>query len=115
MLLIRNRQMAAIRAEIKMRYVPTVAAYLRKSLPAQVGNRSDPELLDFVAAGFKRAEAYGIDIEWDLARFLKFAVLFGPEFDVSQNWASSALNRDCPPTERMDRVENYYNSYLKQG
>lgn len=112
MLIIRREQLAALGADAVRGYAPKIAAYLREAVPELAGQRED--LLGFVREAMQRGQGYEFETEWDLARFAKYELLLGPEFDTQCGWAHKRLTRtDRTPTERINLVEAYYTSYFK--
>jgi hypothetical protein len=60
-----------------------------------------------VRQGIAESASQGIDAERDVARYIEFLVIYGPEFQ-SLGWAAEILaTPDLDGAEKMDRIDNY--------
>lgn len=108
MLTIREEQLDVFRGEAIQQLTETLAADLRRGLPAHVQALGEQGTLDAIRAGIDRAGAYGIITREGVSGYVKLMFLFGSDFDTdpSRAWAGQVLNDPSLPDEgeRMRRL-----------
>ena len=106
MLVIRNEQMDIFRKKAIEQFVNRTASWLREDYPEQTTPMDDTELQDLIHLGIKRAKEYGIEIEYDVGRYIEFMLKFGKDF-VDQPWAKPYFYRRPLqyPTQMLDLLE----------
>ena len=100
--------MAALEEAMQRAFELRVRSHLRACFPESAAAYSDDQLLSIIHENVARARGYGITLEEDVTRFLEYVVLYGPEFDLTQPWARDILNDIGSGTEKIDRMDDYY-------
>lgn len=106
-MLIRDEQLVALRGVRQKEYEKRLAAHLRKYFSETCTDLGERGLRDAVRYGIKRAKAYGIQAERDVAKYLNLMFVFGRDFDTDPRfpWAASMLrSTDYGPTLRINQV-----------
>lgn len=90
-------------------FADAMAKHLREDLPEHLERNgiADEELEGVIREGCTRAEQYDMTGEADLARFVEFMAILGPDFDSSAKtaWAGEILRReDLEPDARLDEI-----------
>jgi hypothetical protein len=67
--------------------------HLRKAFPDETQEMSDPLLLERTRPSVKKAEEYGVEMEYDVVRFVDLTFLLGADFGPSPDgpWAQDVL------------------------
>lgn len=100
MLVIRHAQLEAFSQAALLRFENELLAHLRQHLPAHHGQLGDAGTRDAIRYGIRRAQAYGIESERDVAHYIRHLFLFGRDFDLDPQlpWASRVLTDETIPT-----------------
>ena len=105
MLTIRPEQMDALRRYMTERFERRLFDHIRRSFPAESEKLGEEAALELVRTGIARAANYGLDTEYDAARFVVLMVARSPDFDTETPWARELLtDESLPPRERLDAV-----------
>ena len=116
MLELRDGLVKAMFAAMREERVPKIARSLRQRLPAQTRALDDAALERWVRETVGRAATHGLEVEWDLQRFVWLELIHGPRFDESCPWAASILAQPrLSGTIRADMLESYHRNYLEDG
>lgn len=94
--LIRREQVESLAAASVEQFEDNVAAHLREVWPDETGPMDDDEVLAWVRYGVARGAPYGIETEYDVARFIDLMFVFDAEFDANETlpWAAEILRDD---------------------
>jgi hypothetical protein len=87
-----------------------VLAHLRAAFATYVGERSDAELLTMIQKGIGHAKNYQVITEADVARYVEYMVLYGPDFDSAPkySWAGAILRATgITGKQKMDKIDDY--------
>jgi hypothetical protein len=107
MLQIRAEQMRALGEAMQRDFEDRMAVYLRVNFQAQVAHLSGEQLLAIIREGILKADRYGITIEKDVARFIEYSVVYGPDFHTRLGWVATVLGTGgINGTQKMDRIDN---------
>ena len=115
MLTIRQQQVEAFWALRDRDLVPKVTRYLRGAEPERsAAVRGSLEA--WVEEQLVRARGLGVLRAWDRGRFARYELVYGPEFETREPWASRVFARaEHDGTRLMDRVEFIHRNYLARG
>ena len=116
MLLIRNEQIETLSEHLLRGFEERMIIHLRSKFPDQVQPMKKDDLLKFIRYGLKQAQQYGIEIEWDICRYVECMVRYGPFFDMADDftWAAAILNdHGLSGTIKMDKIDDYEDANLK--
>lgn len=111
-LVLRAAQVDALRSTRDHELAARAAAYLRDREPARCRRFADDELHAWIHAQLGRATSLGLHAPWDRVRFVRYELVYGPEFERTRPWARRALARARNGTAFMDRVEHLHRNYL---
>ena len=93
LLAMRQAQIAAFsRAELQ-KFEERMIAHLKQFFPKQCGALPEPQLLQLIQHGIKRASGYKITSERDVCKFIDLMIVFGRDFDADKKlpWAGRIL------------------------
>lgn len=108
MIQIRADQLRTLARAGREPFVRKLLRHLRKLFPETLNARADAELREWIQDGVERAEAYGMSMEYDVARFVEYMVYLGPDFDKSVPWAAQILaSAHTPGTLKMDLIDHF--------
>ena len=106
-MVIRQQQMAELAKAMQHRFEQHMLVHLRAHFRSQIGGWSNEPVLRLIRQGIAESEAQGIDAERDVARYIEFLVIYGPQFH-SLAWAAEILDsRDLNGEGKMDRIDNH--------
>ena len=90
---IRREQIEALAAASIEQFQDNIVDHLRHVWPDETGALADDELFAWVRYGVERGRPYGIETEYDVARFIDLMFLFDAEFDANESlpWAAEIL------------------------
>ncbi|PTL79002.1 hypothetical protein [Vitiosangium sp. GDMCC 1.1324] len=108
MLTIRAAQMHAFEELMELRFAERVVVALRSEglVPPEV--YEEQVLRELVCASVREAERLGIEFEWDLYRFVRYALRWGPRFHAREEFSQAGAvlaDSSLDGTTRMDRLE----------
>lgn len=86
-----------------------VCEHLRAAFASYVAVLDDAALVRAVGGAIERALEHGLTTELDVARFVEYVAVYGPEFarDETTAWAAEILARsDLDATTRMDLIDD---------
>lgn len=89
--------------------------HLRKVFPNDTQEMSGQLLLERARPTVNRAGEYGIEMEYDVVRFVDLTFLLGGDFDSSPEtpWAGEILHdKTLTGTQKMDALWNYVQEHL---
>jgi hypothetical protein len=108
MLRIRQDQMDAFREPLLEDFVDRLARHLRAMFEDDLASLDDGQLKAMLHRVIRKAGDYGVQIEFDVARYAEYSVFLGERFDENavMPWAGAIL-RDVSlsGTERMNRLD----------
>ena len=112
MLTIRRDQMATLAQATMLNFVRNRVKHLETHFRRHLTTRGliGSQLEAAVQNGMRDAERYGIEYERDIARYLDFVALLGPNFDKDpkNGWAADILQRvDEDGTAKVNRISDY--------
>ena len=110
MLTIRRDQMARLAQATMLNFVRSRVRHLETHFRRQLTARGlvGPPLEDAVQHEISHAQRYGVVYEHDIARYLDFFALLGPNFDTTNQWAADILQRDdLDGTTKVNRISDY--------
>lgn len=93
MLKILPGQMTQLAERAQADFVVAMRSHLRSGYPERCGSMSDDELTGLIREGMERARSHGIEIDFDIQRYLELMVVLGPRFDRELDWAAAILGR----------------------
>lgn len=108
MLIIRAAQMQVFEERMEQRFAERVMAALHSEGLVPPGEHEEEALRTLVRAAVSEAERLGIEFEWDLYRFVRYALRWGPLFHAREEFAQAGAvlaNAALDGTTRMDRLE----------
>ena len=110
MLTIRSEQMEALKQYMLSRFERKMIAELRRCFPEKSDVMQEGGLKNLIRTGYERAKLYDITSEYDIGRFLRCLVQYGPYFGLSgeTRWAEKILS-DCSlkGRQKMDKIAAY--------
>ncbi len=107
MLTIRKEQMDQMGDEAMKTFVSRVSDHLSEIFPDECLELGDEVVGRRITDGIERAADYGIDIEYDVVRFINLMFILCEDYDTSDRfpWARKILSKpDENPTDRVDRL-----------
>ena len=105
MLTIRPEQMDAFRRYMTERFERRVLEHIRRTFPTEFEKLGEEAALELIRTGIERAANYGLDTEYDAARFVVLMVARCPDFDSESPWVRELLtDESLLPRERLDAV-----------
>jgi hypothetical protein len=111
MLRISRAQMREFQRLARLEFARRATVKLRAEFGQELESVDDEELLLKVNEGIEKADSYGIDDEYDVERFLRYAVMYGREFGVSVDtaWVGKILDDGrSSATTRMNRIDETF-------
>lgn len=93
-MVIRSRQMEAFRASRDEELDRNLTVYARQRFPETFQSVSDERLLAYVRQVRETAGEFGVDRRDNVATFVDFSVMYGPDFYASP-WASDIMFCDA--------------------
>ncbi len=106
-MVIRQQQMAELGKAMQHRFEQQMLTHLSANFRSQIGGWSDEQVLRLVRQGIDESAAHGIHAERDVARYIEFVVIYGPEFHIL-GWAAEILaTPDLDGAGKMDRIDNH--------
>jgi hypothetical protein len=108
MLKIRAEQIRVSGEAMRRDFENRMTAYLRQNFQGHIARDSGEQVLAIIREGINKADRYGITIEKDVARFIEYSVVYGPDFHTRLRWVATVLqNGDINRTQKMDRIDNH--------
>jgi len=107
MLQIRKEQMEVLNAYMHERYIEKMLAHLREVFPDEVKDKKEEDLRAFIEDGIKRAAAYDITAEREVALYTDLMMGMGVDFEKKKENKSTLtiLKRaDLNQREKMDII-----------
>lgn len=107
MLVIRKEQMDVLADQAMKTFVSRVFGHLSEVFPDECRELGDEAVFRRIRDGIERAAGYGIDIEYDVVRFIDLMFILRGDYDTSDRfpWANQILLApDENPTGKMDRL-----------
>jgi hypothetical protein len=101
MLQIRGEQVRTFTCVMIDRANETLAGYARRRFPTVFAGRPDAELRDLARGVRATANRYGVTREDNVATFLDFTVMYGPDWPAAA-WAADVLT--CQALHGPDKV-----------
>ena len=99
--------MEAFSAQQRERFEEEMTVYVARKYPEESATMADGALRALIHDGVDKARAYDIILEGDVARYIEFMVILGPDFDESENtaWAPAILkNRSATAKSKLDEI-----------
>ena len=100
-------QLQSLRHKRLERFLDFMQHHVREKFASLVASVDDDLLREMIEAGVDDAEAWGIAIEYDVARFVDLKFLLSLDFDENPEfeWAREILaNGHLTPTQRIDAI-----------
>jgi hypothetical protein len=91
-----------------------VIEHLRKAFPDIAQALTDADLLQLVRSALARASSHGLFIEWNLLRFVEYALMLGLGFEDRPEfgWVHQLLHdAELNDTEKMNQIEEHFLKY----
>ena len=108
MLTIRKEQTETFSNNAQKNFECRMVTHLKRVFPDQCSAMEDAGIRQIIQTGIEKAAKYGVQAEYDVARYIDLMFVFGIEFDKSPEypWASRILtSREYSgPTERMNAL-----------
>ena len=107
MLRIRAEQMAALERHMLQQFENRLRTQLVRTWPDECRVLGEQGVRASIHEGLRKAAGYGIDAEYDVARFIHVMYALGHDFDTDPRypWAAKILEDErIRPSERMDQV-----------
>ena len=112
-LVIRAEQMRLLRESLVDRYILELALELHRDMPEQC---AAVEVKDLIRYGLQRAAAYNVTTQTAVARYIRFQLYFGRDFDVDARhaWAHPILSDSgfANDSEKMTHLTRVALEYL---
>jgi hypothetical protein len=91
---LRKDQMDTMASRCQNDFEQRLLRHLRKTFPNETREMSDPSLLERTRSSVKKAGEYGIEMEYDVVRFVDLTFLLGADFDSSPEtpWVGEILD-----------------------
>jgi hypothetical protein len=108
MLTIRADQMEVFDQRALVEYQWSLLDLLRNGNYPEVDELSDAQVLEVIRSGIVGARRYGVELCYDVTRFVEYMIQYGPDFDSDAEtaWAGAILRLpDLSGTEKMDRID----------
>jgi hypothetical protein len=93
MLTIRDEQMEALQEAAMRSFEQRMVLHLRQFFPEECRRAGEMRTLAAIRQGVQRAQAYGIESEIDVVRYIDISVVLGLDFDSGKRypWARQIL------------------------
>lgn len=90
---LRKDQMDTMASRCQNDFEQRLLRHLRKAFASETRELSDPSLLERTRPSVQKAGEYGIEMEYDVVRFVDLTFLLGADFDSSPEtpWAGEIL------------------------
>lgn len=98
---IRPAQVEALNEAMREMYVRQVAAQLRDDFTARCARMTEEETLELVRAAIGRAAGHGLTQRYAVRLFVTLALVFGLEFDATEEWAVRVLATTGPMDQKV--------------
>jgi hypothetical protein len=108
MLLMRSAQIQRIKERMVQDFEDRLALRLRAALPDATDQYTEAELDALIIDGMADSARHGIDLEWDIMRYVQWSILLGRDFKIrpETRWATEILgDASLDGTEKLDRIE----------
>jgi hypothetical protein len=102
-LVIRNAQLEALRADMERCYLKSTARHLRTHYTAYVVSLTDDALDARVRTAYQRARGFGLVQKRNVSAFIAFAVVVGEGFEHHPR-VKTAMGEWGPPDYRFDTL-----------
>lgn len=92
---ITDDHLRAFSAQQRERFEDEMAVYLAREYPQETADLGNDGLYELIQGGIDKARTYNIVLERDVARYIEFMVILGPDFDTSDetSWAQAILKK----------------------
>jgi len=107
MAMMRKQQMAAFSEDQARRFEERMVDHVRRCFPSEWRDLGEAQVREWIRTGVARAAEYGIDIEYDVARFVDLKYILAEDFDSNPEipWAAAILKAPgLDATTRMNRL-----------
>jgi hypothetical protein len=108
-MVIREAQMSALSGGVRAAFEDQMIADVRAGFPQKTGKMSEEELRQIIRSGMDRAKQYGIELTFDVNRFIRLMFRFPSyvfEEDPATEWTKSILeDGTLVPDAKLDEVE----------
>jgi hypothetical protein len=112
---IRTEQMKAFSDYMNRDFEKRAMGYLRTEFAVESRKMTDQQLAMIIQDGSGKASAYGLVRENEIGIFLELMMLFGPQFDRSEDWAVDTLsNPVSTPEQKIVVLEQHKQTELKR-
>jgi hypothetical protein len=118
MLKIRSEQMDALEEYAERQFERKASDHVRRYFSTRCSAMSDEAILATVRQGVERARSYGIELEYDVLRFINHMCALGLEFDTDARfpWVQEVLGNDAmDASSRMDELSERTSRLLQEG
>ena len=107
MLLVRVQQLQVLEQTVRRRFEEDMAQHVRTRFPGAAFTKDDRSLRKFVLESIQIARGFGVDLEYDLRRFIEFRAEYGEDFPRLA-WASEILHdKSLSGCGKMERIDDY--------
>jgi len=110
MLVIRKEHMEALSKAQEERFIVEMMAHLRTDFPDETSDMGDAALRQYVEDTLDVAKKYGLSSRQDLYRFVNLTMLYGIEFENTddKHWMHEYLTDPAisDPGKRLERLHN---------
>lgn len=117
MLRIRKEQYDILVQQAIHNFENRMYAHATKVFPDECKALGEEGVRRLIKEGIERAARYGIEIEYDVARFVDLQYILAPDFDTNPEipWAAAILKApDLDATKRLDRLYERTEAELKK-
>jgi hypothetical protein len=104
MLVIRDRQIERLNRFAEEEFIDELTLEVRDLHGDLVGELSDEELREMVAAGVARARRHGLTIEDTIGTFVGWMFEFAPNFDEQENIKKMLADESLAPDDRIELI-----------
>ena len=115
MLIIRKEQMRIFREYMVGLFEDRMVSHLKKYFSDEFSLLGEEKVRNTIRYGIDRAKTYGIEIEYDVSRYINMMFTFGRDFDKNRDllWAAEILrNKDQLGTQKMTMLYREADKHL---
>jgi hypothetical protein len=105
---VRKEQMAELSRVAVEDFVERARDHLREIDFARTAAMTDAEVDALTRQALSRAPVYGMESEYEIARFAELLLSLGPAFDETPGASEILIDTDTDGVERLDAVLRFY-------
>ncbi len=102
---IRREQIAAFREQARREFEDRTLEHVRSLFREECTILGEEATRERIRKGVEAAGGYGLELEYDVVRYIDLMFIFSPDFDTDAAWAGPILHDETTePRAKMDRL-----------